>query len=116
MAFEEIKEDITEIKDNTKKYIDSSIKYYTLLGFKITAKASILLFKSLILGLLLLLSLLLFSFAAAFAIGQYLESYALGFVIVALLFIVICIVFFFVGNKLLEKPLLKILSEIFFKD
>jgi hypothetical protein len=116
MAFEEVKDNITELKENTKQYIDSSINYYSLLGFKITTKAAILLFKNIIFSLFLLLSLFLLSFAAAFAFGQYYQSYAIGFVIVGGVYLIIGIVFWFVGTKLLEKPLIKVMSDIFFKD
>lgn len=116
MAFEEVKDNIAELKENTKQYIDSSINYYSLLGFKITTKATILIFKSIIFSLFLLLSLFLLSFAAAFAFGQYYHNYALGFVIVGVIYLVVGVVFWFVGSKLLEKPLIKVMSDIFFKD
>ncbi|UYW00978.1 hypothetical protein K5I29_10815 [Flavobacterium agricola] len=116
MAFEEIKENIADLKENSKQYLDASVEYYSLLGFKITAKAAILLFKCIVLSLFGLLSLLLLSFAAAYAIGQCFTNYAIGFVIVGVFYLVVIMFLYFYGSKLFEKPIIKALSEIFYKD
>jgi len=116
MAFEEMKDQFTEVKENTKQYIDSSIAYYSLLCFKITAKAAVLLFKTIAFCLFFLLSLFLLSFAAAYAIGQHFENYALGFVIVGLFYFVASILIYIFSGKLFEKAIIKTLSELFYKD
>jgi len=116
MAFEDVKDELNEIKDNTRNYIESSISYYSLLGLKISAKAALLLFRTIVFSLLALLSLLLFSFAAAYAIGKYYGSYATGFVIVGIFYLLICILFYFKSDKIFEKPIIKALSDIFYKE
>ena len=40
MAFEELKENVEDIQESTKAYIDSSVAYYKLWGFKVAMKSA----------------------------------------------------------------------------
>nr|WP_317632048.1 phage holin family protein [uncultured Flavobacterium sp.] len=116
MSINNIKDNIEDIKVHTKQYIDTNIEYYTLLGFKITTKASSFLIKIVLLSLFLLLSLMFLSFAIAFAIGNWVDSYSLGFLIVGGIYLLISLILFYKGGRFIDKPMLKTFSEIFFND
>ena len=116
MAFEKVKENIDDIKVNTKSFVDANLDYFTLLGFKITTKASSLIIKIILLSLFLLLSLIFLSFALAYAIGTCIESYALGFLIVGGIYILISLILYFKGGSFIDKPMIRTFSEIFFND
>ena len=116
MSIDKVKNNIDDIKLNAKSYIDSNIDYFTLLGFKITTKASSFIIKIILLSLFLLLSLTFLSFSFAFAIGTWIDSYAIGFLIVGSIYILISLLLFFKGGSFIDKPMLKTFSDIFFND
>jgi len=116
MAFNEIKDDVNDLKSETKAYIDKNVEYYKLLGFKIVAKTTTM-FVSYTLTLLAFAFVLLFgSIAAGFAIGSSIGSTALGFLIVAGAYFLIAIFILLLKDKLIESRILKVFSEMFFHD
>jgi hypothetical protein len=54
--------------------------------------------------------------AAAFAIGKALDSYSLGFLIVAGVYAVFTGLLFLVKDKIMEGKIMENFSEIFFND
>jgi hypothetical protein len=60
--------------------------------------------------------LLFCSVAGAFAIGRALDSYSLGFLIVAGIYLVFTVLLFLIKDKIVEGPILEKFSEIFFND
>jgi len=60
--------------------------------------------------------LLFLSIAAAIAIGDVLVSNTLGFLCVAGIYLAIALLLFLVKDKIIEGPILKKFSEIFFND
>jgi cytochrome c biogenesis protein CcdA len=60
--------------------------------------------------------LLFCSVAGAFAIGKVLDSYALGFLIIAGIYLVVTGLLFLIKDKVVEGPILEKFSEIFFND
>lgn len=116
MAFSELKESVDEIHDETKAYIESSIEYYKLWGFKVAMKSTTMIFKFVLISIALMMMLLFVSFAASLAIGQALHSHVYGFLIVAGIYFLLFIVFLFIKPKIIEGSILKKFSEIFFND
>jgi hypothetical protein len=116
MAFEELKSNTADVQDHLKKYIDSNIAYYKLWGFKVAMKSSTLLFKFSLIFVSICMFLLFFSFSLAFAIGDYLNSYSLGFVITGGFYFVFALFVYFSKIKFLESKFLILFSEIFFND
>ncbi|NGY36702.1 phage holin family protein [Flavobacterium sp. XN-5] len=116
MAFEELKENVGDIQDQAQAYIENNLAYYKLRAFKMAMKSSttILKFTLILLGFSMVL--LFFSFALAFTIGDYLDSYPLGFLIVGGIYLVLTGLLFLVRDKIVEGPLLEKFSEIFFND
>ena len=116
MAFEELKENTEAIQENAKAYLETSIAYYKLWGFKVAMKSTTLILKFFLIAVCLLIILLFVSIAAAFAIGQFLGSVALGFLAVAAIYLVLALLLFLVKDKIIEGPILEKFSEIFFND
>ena len=116
MAFEELKENTQAIQENTKAYIESSIAYYKLWGFKVAMKSTTLMLKFFLISICLMIVLLFVSVAGSLAIGNLLDSYALGFLIVAGIYVVLAFLLFLVKDKIVEGPILEKFSEIFFND
>ena len=113
---EELKENVENIQENTKAYLESSIAYYKLWGFKVAMKSTTLALKFSLIAICLVVVLLFVSVAGALAIGKLLESYPLGFLIVAGIYLVLALLLFLVKDKIVEGPILEKFSEIFFSD
>lgn len=116
MAFEELKEHTENIKNQAESYIDSNLAYYKLKSFRLAMKSMTLIVKFGLIFIFLLMVLLFFSIAGAFALGKYLDSYALGFLIVGGAYALITGILFTVKDKIVEGPILEKFSEIFFND
>lgn len=116
MAFEEIKDNIDDIKVDSEEFLRSSMNYYRLWGFKVTAKAGSIFMTLLLVGLFIMISVLFFSLSAAFAIGECLDSRPIGFLIVGVVYLLITLLAYLFRKQLVEKPLIKKLSEIIFND
>lgn len=116
MAFEELKENTENIQDQVHAFIESNASYYKLKGFKVAMKSTAMILKFTLIFVCLIMVLLFFSIAAAFAVGQYLNSYALGFLIVGGAYLVLTGILFLMKDKIIEGPILEKFSEIFFND
>ncbi len=116
MAFEELKENTDAIQENAKAYLESSIAYYKLWGFKVAMKSTTLLLKFFLIAFFLSIVLLFVSVAGAFALGNLLESYPLGFLCVAGVYLILALLLFLVKDKSIEGTILEKFSEIFFND
>jgi hypothetical protein len=75
MAFE-IKENVEDIQDKAEAYIESNLAYYKLFKLAMKSTTMILKFSLILLGFSMVL---LFCSALAYAIGDHLDSYPLGF-------------------------------------
>lgn len=116
MSFQDIKENAEAIQENTKAYIETSLKYYKLWGFKIVMKSTSLLLKFFLIAICFIVVLFFISLALAFALGAYFDNYAIGFLIVALLYLVLAFILYLVRFNFLKLYLLNKFSEIFFND
>ncbi len=113
---EELKENVEDIQENAKAYIESNIAYYKLWGFKVAMKSTTLIFKFLLIAICLMIFLLFISVAGAIAIGNALDSYILGFLAVAGIYLIAAFLLFLVKDKIVEGPILEKFSEIFFNE
>ena len=98
MAFEELKENTEAIQENAKAYVESSIAYYKLWGFKVAMKSTTLMLKFFLIALCLMIVLLFISIAGAMALGQLFDSYPLGFLAVAGVYLVLALLLFLVKD------------------
>ena len=113
---EELKENVDNIQENTKAYIETSLAYYKLWGFKVAMKSTTLMVKFFLIAFCFMIVLLFISIAGAFVFGEMLNSYPLGFLSVAGIYLVLAILLFFVKDRIVEGPILTKFSEIFFND
>jgi ABC-type multidrug transport system fused ATPase/permease subunit len=116
MAFEELKENTQAIQENAKAFIETNIAYYKLWGFKVAMKSTTLILKFFLITMCLMIVLLFISIAGAMALGQLFDSYPLGFLAVAGIYLVLALLLFLVKDKIVEGPILEKFSEIFFND
>jgi hypothetical protein len=116
MALEELKDNVEDIQENAKAYIESSLAYYKLWGFKVAMKSTTLMLKFALIAICLMIVLLFMSVAAALAIGELMDSYVVGFLIVAGVYFVLALLLFMIKDKIVEGPILEKFSEIFFND
>ena len=116
MAFDDLKEQTEDLQDQAQAYIASSVAYYKLWGFKVAMKSTTMILKFTLILLCFSMVLLFCSFAAAYAIGEYLDSYALGFLIVAGVYAVFTGLLFLIKDKIVEGKIMQNFSEIFFND
>ena len=116
MAFEELKEHTEDIQKEAQAYIENSVAYYKLWGFKVAMKSTTMMLKFALIAMSLTMVLFFCSIAGAFAIGEALDSYALGFLIVGGIYLVFTGLLFLIKDKIVEGPILEKFSEIFFND
>ena len=116
MAFEELKENTVDIQKQAKEYIENSVAYYKLWGFKVAMRSTTMILKFTLIALSLSMVLLFCSVAGAFAIGEALDSYPLGFLIIGGIYLVFTVLLFLIKDKVVEGPILEKFSEIFFND
>ena len=116
MAFEELKENTEDIQEQIHAYLKCNKAYYKLWGFKVAMKSTTMILKFSLIFLCLSMVLLFCSVAAALAIGNSLDSYPLGFLIIGGAYLVATGLLFLVKDKIVEGPILEKFSEIFFND
>lgn len=116
MAFEELNENAEKFHEDIKSFLDSSIAYYKLKVFKLTMQSVSLVFKMMLVGICFAVLLLFCSFAAAFAIGDELHNLPLGFLIVGGLYLFFTLLVYAFRKVLVEGPIVRKFSKIFFND
>lgn len=115
MAFDELKERLSDADSTMRSYIDTSREYYKLKAFKIASQGTSGLVKGLMVGILGAMALLFLSLAAAWAIGNALGGIAYGLLTVGAGYIVLAVIAYLLRNKI-NKPLLIKLSQYYFHD
>ena len=116
MAFEEMRENADSVQEQTQAFIKSNVAYYKLWGFKVAMKSMVMILKFTLILICFLMFLMFASVAAAFAIGKALDSYTLGFLIVAGVYVIFTLLLFLIKDKIVEGTILEKFSEIFFND
>lgn len=114
MAFENLKESLTDVDTNIKDYVGNNVEYYQLKSFKVLMKSITSLTKILLIGSVILVTILMLSFAASYGIARVLGNTFYGFLLVGLFFVLISFIAYLLRNKL-DKPLLKMFSNFYFE-
>lgn len=116
MAFEDIKEDLEKIQEESKALISSNIAYYKLWGFKVAMQSTTMILKFFLIVLFATLFVLFASLALAIVIGRAMDNYVYGFLIVAGFYLLLTILVSFIKPQIVEGKILRKFSEIFFND
>jgi len=116
MAFEELNENTERFHADAKSFLENTVAYYKLKVFKLAMQSITLIFKMLLVGLCLSVCLLFGSLAAAFAIGEALNNDSLGFLIVGGMYLLFTLLIYAFRRQLVEGPILRMFSKIFFND
>lgn len=116
MAFQDIKDDLDKIQEESKAYINSNIAYYKLWGFKVAMKSTTMVLKFFLVILFALMFVLFASLALAIVIGRSLDNYVYGFLIVAAFYLLLTILVSMIRPQIVEGKILRKFSEIFFND
>ncbi|MBK6564638.1 MAG: phage holin family protein [Saprospiraceae bacterium] len=116
MPFEELKNNIREIKENSEKYTDNSIRLIRLWIFKVFTKSVSLFIKFIFLILFVFLFIIFLSISLALFFAKITDSYLYGFLIVSGIYLLMILLIVYVKPRFMDKILLKNLSEIFFDD
>jgi sterol desaturase/sphingolipid hydroxylase (fatty acid hydroxylase superfamily) len=113
--FNKLKGNVEDTKEHIKKLVEGKLAYYKLWVFKVIVKSVSSLFQLLLIGILLVMVFVFFSIAAAISIGYAFNNYALGFLILGGIYLLLTFVVFALRRRI-EKPIVKTLSEIFYND
>lgn len=116
MAFENFTEQAQDFKDHAQAYVERTVSYYKLWGFKVTTKLTSAVIQMVILIFFLSMVLLFCSIAGAMALSGYFGSYVIGFLSVGAIYLVGLLVLLFFKASIIERPLLKKFSKIFYNE
>lgn len=116
MAFEELKSQTNRVQEETREYVEKALAYYKLWGFKVAMKSATMFAKAVLVAVILTMVLLFGSVAAALAIGHAWDSYTSGFLMVGGIYLILLLLVLLFKNKMVEGPLLRKFSEIFFNE
>lgn len=116
MVFQDIKDNIEQIQEESKALIDSNIAYFKLWGFKVAMKSATTVLKFLLIVLFATFFVLFASLALALAIGKIMDNYVYGFLIVAGFYLFLTLLVSFIKPQIVESKLLRKFSDIFFND
>lgn len=109
-------ENISEIKENIRDYLETKLSIYLLTGFQKAVKASTVILANSIIFFLFSLSLFFVSAAAAIYIGDLMESTVLGLLVVGGAYLFLGIVVYFFKKQIFSRIIISFLSDVFFKD
>ena len=116
MALNELKETARTLPTEVESTVNSHLEYYKLYIFRIIAKTTMGFVSLFVMALFLLIIAFFLACASAFALGEWLGSMALGFLIMGSVFLIILFVIYKWRKSFIHKPILGKLSEIYFKE
>ena len=116
MALQQLKETAQTLPDEVQSTLNSHSEYYKLYIFRIIAKSTMGFVSLFVVALFVLIIAFFLACASAFALGEWLGSMALGFLIMGSIFLIILFVIYKWRKSFIHKPILGKLSEIYFKE
>lgn len=113
-VIDSINEASNKALNQSEEYLKKSHDFYKLKIFQQLSISISMIFKVLVIGSLVLIALVFLAISLAFFLGALLESYALGFVLVGLLFSLVTFLLF-VFRTYIDTKVISKLSKTFFK-
>ncbi|MDO4879962.1 MAG: hypothetical protein Q3983_01660 [Capnocytophaga sp.] len=114
MAIKQLKETAKSIPDEIESVVQSQVEYYKLYAFRIFAKSATGLVALFVMSLFALAIVFFLANAMAFALGEWLKSTALGFLIIGLVLFLVAFCIYKFRAKIIYKPILEKISNIYF--
>jgi len=111
-----IADNISEVVDASKTYIEANLKLFKLTLLERLSKVVSLIISSTLVMLVGSMFLLFLSLSAAMFIGSLLDSRTLGFLVMALFFLIIMLFLWFRRKTLVINPIIRTLNDIVFTD
>lgn len=106
----------TNAIDATEDYLELSKSYYRLKIFQQLSSYFAALSKVALIGGIIFLAVLLLAIAGAVALGEYLDSFPLGCVLMAALLTVFALIIYLGRTILIDRQVLKTLARTFFDN
>ncbi len=111
--FESINNTTDSAAEIGEKYLNDTKEYFRLKIFQQLTISVGMIAKALIIGGLLFIGLIFLSVAAALAIGQWIDSVALGYLIVAAIFLIVGAIIYFQRSIISRKIIVKMSPKFF---
>jgi len=111
MLFSKVTQQIDELNQDIRAFVDAKLEYFELLLLKKTTEFAVKWFRRLVLTIFFLMFLGMFSVAIAIIIGRYLDDYILGFFIVSGFYLLVFFLFLGFSKKILQTKIVKRFSK-----
>jgi magnesium-transporting ATPase (P-type) len=116
MDGKEILGHIAGLKDNVRQYLETKISYYGILAFEKAVKLLSMIMANVVAITLLMLAMLFLSGAAALTIGELLNSYVFGMLVVGGFYLLLSLFFIARRKSIFGRLAIKILFKIFIDE
>jgi hypothetical protein len=109
-------ENISELKENLRLYLETKLSYYGLTAFEKAVKILTVITGNGFILLVMWMALIFFSGAVAYYIGSLLDSNELGLLIISGAYFLLGIILIIFRNRIFSSIIIKLLLNVFFKD
>jgi ABC-type multidrug transport system fused ATPase/permease subunit len=112
-VFESISNSSDRAKESTQEYAKTSLEYFKLKTFHITAYTVSLLSKLLLIGSFFAIGFVFIAIFSALALGKYFNDVSFGYLIIGVLFLIIGLFAYFL-KKFIDKMVIKGIAKKLF--
>ncbi|HET8884968.1 MAG TPA: phage holin family protein [Salinimicrobium sp.] len=116
MAFENLTDNAKELYENVQDAVKSNIEYYKLNLFKKASLGAIALTKLLVMGSVFLFAMTFVSVGIALFIGDSIDSFAAGFIIVGVFYLLVVLLVYLFLKPAIDQWVIKKFYDIFYTD
>jgi hypothetical protein len=109
-------DNISELKENLRLYLETKVSYYGITAFEKAVKVLTIITGNGFILLVMWITLIFFSGAVALYIGNLLQSIELGLLIVGGAYFLLGMILILFRNQIFSPVIIKILVNILFKD
>lgn len=115
-TFQEINKNSKTVVENSKSYVKTTQKYIELKTFQQISLVFTLLFKSFVLGSLLLIGFTILVIEGVLLLADYLENYHIALLVSSGVLLLLTVVVYFFRKMLIESPVIKMVQKTFFEN
>jgi hypothetical protein len=109
-------DNISELKENLRLYLETKVSYYGITAFEKAVKILTIITGNGFILMVMWIALIFFSGAVALYIGSLLQSLEMGLLIVGGSYFLLGMIFILFRNQIFSPIIIKILVNILFKD